>query len=290
MRQFRFVWLFLSIAVLAAVLFVLALHPRSGTFGGLVFLLSGWALPSICAMALALALAFLIPAGRALQFTIAFVLSAILGLNTALPRAVDVFTYAPRIDSSVDAPVEWGGDPRFNFVNIKRRPWGPVFATPFGARVRVAGDEGCGCFYFLDASDALYSDHLAASLFAVVGKRGATVDYGAKGVQTREDSDIHIDLSLRKREDAIDAAVEVIDHGRRIAAFRHSGIPMAALIERDGLGRGNLDKNFWENALDVLLHDNIWSYALNLLAPSYFPTAEIQAFFKAAGLNRAGSR
>ncbi len=272
-------------AALCAALHLLALHPGTGATGGLLYLLVGWALPSLCVIALALAAAFLLPIGRAAQMAAAFVLSIPLGLNTALPRMVDAATYSPDVSSRVERMVEWGTDARWNFANVKRRSWGSVFTDPFGARVRVSGDEGCGCFYFLDAADALYSDRMIATLFSVVGKRGAIVDYGHPGVETREENTVFADLSLRKRDGRLHALVDVHDRGRTIASFRHSGIPLAALVERDGLGRGNLSNAFWSNARDLLLHDNLWSAAANYLMPSYFPEKELRAFFQKAGLS-----
>lgn len=274
---------FLAAAAFGVVLFYVGLHPASGALGGIVHLLLGWLLPSLAVLALALGLAWFVPAPWPARIALALVLSCVLGLNTALMKTSRVFAYAPAIAWQVDRAILFDGLSDRS-VAVKRRPWGPIFAEPFGPRVRLAGDEGCGCFYFLDPTDGLYSDRVTGTLFAVVGRRGAIAPYETFQDPTQEQRDRHIDLNLFERADTYYAVIDVYDRGTKIARFRHDGLPPEAFEERAGVGRGKFAVNFWANATDLLLHDNVWTRLLGRIAPSYFPEAELQAFFwKVAG-------
>ncbi|MFL5105245.1 MAG: hypothetical protein ACJ8DX_04015 [Xanthobacteraceae bacterium] len=268
--------LFLAVATTSAIVFLAALHPASGALGGLMYLLTFWALPSILVVALAFGLAWLIPAPVAVRIVVAFILSFLLGVNTSLPVLADIVRYKPLVSSEVRRAVAWSAERRP--IAVKSRPWGPGLVVPFGPRVRVGSDEGCGCMYFLDAADALYSDRVIATLSAAVGRRGTVMDY-AQSDPAYESKDVHIDLTLWRHDDGFRALIEVFDRGEKIAAFAHTQIPLRALTERAGVGRERLGENFFENALDILLHDNVFSHALNAAVPPYFPERELYAFF-----------
>ena len=264
-----------GLGALSAVVFLAALHPVTGLIGGLVYLVTGWALPSIMVIAFALGLAWLVPASLAVRVGIAVVLAFVLGLNTLFLAFGDLLDYNPAVSSDVRRAVMWSAE-RHAVVNVKKRPWGAIFVVPFGPRVRVGGDEGCGCMYFLDAADALYSDRVVATLFDVVGERGGVTDYTGS---TPERADVHIDLTFWEEPDGFRALVEFFDHGEKIAAFVHRRIPLHALTDRTGVGRERLSDNFFENAFDILLHDNIANDLVNAVAPEYFPERELRAFF-----------
>src|SRR5262249_34334327 len=155
-------------------------------------------------IALALGLVWLVPAPLAIRIAIAVALSLVLGLNTSLPVVADLLRYDPAVSSEVRRSVVWS-TARHPVVNVKQRPWGPIFVLPFGPRVRVAGDEGCGCMYFLDAANALYSDRVIATLFDAVGERGAVMDYTGS---TTEQTDVHIDLTIWDEPEGYRALIE----------------------------------------------------------------------------------
>ena len=158
--------LFFGLAALTAIVFLVALHPATGVLGGLIYLLTARALPTIMVVALSLGVAWLLPVPLAVRIAVALLLSFLLGLNTALPVLLDLVRYSPAVSYEVRRA-----------ANVKKWRWGPIFVVPFGPRVRVAGDEGCGCMYFLDAAQALYSDRVIATLFDAVGERGGVTDY-----------------------------------------------------------------------------------------------------------------
>jgi hypothetical protein len=278
--QTRLALVFLAAAALAAIVFVAALHPWSGSLGGLVYLLSSWALPNVFVGALALGLAWLLPFPIIARCATALLLSFLLGLNTALPVIADILDYRQTVSFEIRRAATWSTVPSANTVAIKRRPWPSLHTRPFGPRVRVGSDEGCGCMYFLDAWDSTYSDRVIGVLAFVTGRYTGVRDYATQTDPAQEQRDVHIDLTVWREGQDYRTLIELFDRGEKIAAFAHTHIPSNALIERRGIGRERLAVNFWENAMDILLHGNLWSDALNSAVPNYFPDREVDAFLR----------
>ena len=267
---------FLTVAAASAILFLAALHPATGALGGIVYLLTSWALPSVLTGALALGFAWLLPIPLALRIVAALVLSFVIGLNTYLPKIAEAATYRPRVSSDVRGAVAKPAEQQSRTIYLKQRPWGAVHTRPFGPRVQIGSDEGCGCMYFLDVSSA-YSDRVLHALRATTGS--GSVAYYSRDPE-RERRDPYIDLTLWKEAGGFRALIQVFDRGRKIAAFAHMGIPLDALSERAGVGREKLSVNFLENAFDILLHGNAWHTVMNAFAPEYFPKREVEAFLR----------
>jgi hypothetical protein len=269
---------FLAAAAASAILFLVALHPATGALGGIVYLLTSWALPSVLTGSLALGLAWLLPFPLALRIVAALVLSFVIGLNTYLPKIAEAASYRPRVSDDVRGAVAKPAEQQSRAIFLKQRPWGAVHTRPFGPRVRIGSDEGCGCMYFLDA-ETVYNDRVLHALRAATGS--GSVAYYSRDPE-RETRDAYIDLTLWKETGGFRALVEVFDRGTKIAAFAHMGIPLDALSERAGVGREKLSVNFLENAIDILLHGNAWHAVMNAFAPEYFPEREVEAFLRAA--------
>jgi hypothetical protein len=279
--RFRLALVFFAAAAASATLLLVALHPATGMLGGMVYLLTSWALPSVLTGALALGFAWLLPIPLALRVAAAMLLSFVIGLNTYLPKVAEAASYRPHVSSDVRGAVAKPAEQRSRTIYLKQRPWGVVHTRPFGPRVRIGSDEGCGCMYFLDDASA-YSDRVLHALRAATGS--GSVAYYSRDPE-REKRDAYIDLTLWKEASGFRALVEVFDRGRKIAAFAHMGIPLDALSERAGVGRENLSVNFLENAIDILLHGNAWHIIMNALTPSYFPDRELEAFLRSISGN-----
>lgn len=277
MTQLSLALSFFAVAAVSAILFLVALHPATDALGGIVYLLTSWALPSVLTGALALGFAWLLPIPLALRILAALVLSFLIGLNTYLPKIAETANYRPRVSSDVRGVVAKSAEQQSRTIYLKQRPWGAVHTRPFGPRVRIGSDEGCMCMYFLDAASAVYSDRVLHALRAATGS--GSVAYYSRDPE-REKRDAYIDLTLWKEADGFRALIEVFDRGRKIAALAHMGIPLDALSERAGVGREKLSVNFLENAIDILLHGNAWHAIMNALSPEYFPEREVEAFLR----------
>ena len=259
-------------------LFYLSLHPASDFVGGIVFLLVGGALPSLIVVALALALAWLLPTTRFVRFLTKIALTVPIGLNSSLPDVVGSPGYRAEVSSDIRGRVVLANADPSKSVDVKYSNWGAFFVHPAKARVELGGDEGCGCFYFLDAKTNLYSDLIIEKLFATVMRRGALVKYDALDDPSQERRDVHLELSFWQEASSYRSLVEVVDRGIKIAAFAHTNIPLRAYVEPIGVGRGNFDKNFWQNATDILLHSNLWTWLADQILPNYFPDREFERF------------
>ena len=80
---------FLAVGAACAIVFFATLHPITGRIGGIWYLLTSWALPSVFVGSLALGLAWLIPTTSVPRIAVAVPLSFVLGLNTSLPLLAD---------------------------------------------------------------------------------------------------------------------------------------------------------------------------------------------------------
>lgn len=213
---------------------------------------------------------WLIPTATALRIVVAVALSFVLGLNTSLPVLHDVLRYRQSVSSEVKRTVAWSTEQRNDSISLKRRFWGPLLVAPFGPGVRIGSDEGCVCMYFLNAQP-LYSDRVIAALSAALEKRAGVTDYAAILDPTQEQKDVHIDLTLSRLDDGWQAVIDLFDRGEKIATFTQTGIPGRALAVRLDVGRDRMTVSFFSNALDIFLHSNLWSSALNAIVPDYFP-------------------
>ncbi|MDB5503705.1 MAG: Chromate transporter [Tardiphaga sp.] len=265
-----------------AALFYSSLHPWSGTIGGLLYWLIGWALPTVAVIGVAGAAAWLLPIGTMPRLLIAAVLSIPLGLNTSLQGIGETLSYKPNVYTEIRQRVLWRDAASYRSISVKKQPWAAIMARPAGPQVQVAGDEGCGCLYFVDRKDTFYSDLMIDRLYQVIGRRGTVVDYAALKDPTEESRDVHINLAFFETDKGYRAIVELFDQGRKIAEFAQDNIPRRAIGNAIGLGRERIDANFWPNATDLLLHDNLWNAALNAFAPGRFPEQAFREFIEAS--------
>jgi hypothetical protein len=261
-------------------LYFVALHPWTGSIGGIVFLLLGWALPTAFVVLLALGLAFLLPVGIFLRLVVALVLSFLLGVNTALPDLPGLFRYQPDVSMQVLAKVPLAENPN-DAIRIKRRPWPPLFTHPLEPQLRIGSDEGCMCMYFKER--AIYSDALQSTMLRVGGTRGKVGNFVRATFPAQEQNDVHLDAMFWHDGNELRAMIEVVDHGKPIARFAHRRIPRTAIAERKGVGREKLAENFWENAAHLFMRDNAWSDLIGQLAPSYYPERQIEEFLREVG-------
>jgi hypothetical protein len=275
--RYRIALISIAAALGAVALFLAALHPVTGAIGGLIFLLAGWALPSLVVIGLAVGLAIALPLPSIIRAFVAATLSILLGLNTSLAHLPAALTYKTQTSSDIRKSVTWDGS-KYDEVDVKRRPWGALFVDPLTPRVSVGGDEGCGCMYFIDAPQSLYNERVISLLFKTVGRAGAVTRY-SEHPASDEGKDVHIDLTLWHEKHSYRALIEVFDRGEKIAAFAQTGLPEHALVEPNGVGRGRIAENFWPNAFDILMHGNVFAYGVNELLPKYFPETAMADFF-----------
>jgi hypothetical protein len=263
-------------------LYFIALHPWTGTIGGIVFWLLGRLLPTACVALLALGLAFLLPVHLVARLAVALVLSFVLGVNIALPELPDLFRYRPEITMQVQGrlpPVENPADA----LRIKRRPWPPLFTRPLAPQLYIGSDEGCMCMYFKER--ATYSDQLQSTMLRVGGGTpGKVGNFVRATLVAQEANDAHLDVTFWHDVNEQKVVIDIVDHGKLIARLGQRNIPLASVVERKGVGREKLAENFWENAAHLFVRDNAWRYVLGAILSSHYPEQQIEQFLRDAGV------
>lgn len=271
----------LKLALASSLVFLLTLHPITSWPGGLIFLLIGWAIPNFFLLALCTGIAALFSRSRQIQLVAFLSALFILGINTDLPRMITLMNYKETTKMEIRSVAQLSNQ-KYPFVNVQYAPWPRVYTKPFGARVQIGGDEGCGCFYFKDAEDTIYSDRAIDALKVLNNKNTPVMREDT--FSNYKDNDIHMNLSFYpyKTENKLLMVAEIYEAGSKTAEFLHEDIPSSIDIERNGVGRDRIMENFFENAFDILLHDNFISHLMNAVLPSYFPQKAIDKFFKEA--------
>ena len=259
------------------VLYFVALHPWSGSLGGIVFWMLGSSLPTAFIVLLALGLAFLLPAPLLVRLPVALVLSFLFGINAALPDLPGLHRYENVASGQVRAKLPPVATWR-QAIHLKRRPWPPLFTRPLVPQLRIGADEGCMCMYFLETS--IYSDLVQASLLRVSGRRTSVINYRDPA---QESQDVHLDVRFWQNDKEYSARIEIVGHGKPVARFDQRKIPLTAVVERKGVGREKFGENFWENAVHLFARDNAWSYIVDRIAPNYYPEWQVEEFFREAG-------
>jgi hypothetical protein len=268
-------WLVLAAAGVTLAWFA-SLHPLSGALGGLYFLLVGWAMPSMPVALLAIGLSRLVPAPLPARMVLAAIQSILFGLNTALPKLPRALGYNPDLSQAVTRTASIAAS-KYKSLGLPREDWPPMITKPLQARLRVGSDEGCGCMYFLPADDIRYVDRLLTTMREVTGS-GSITTYETLPQSINED--LHVSVKFLPNGGRADAVLTVVDRGQTIATFTQRGLPDEQLPS--GVGREKLAENFWENAMEIFLRDNLWTAAAQRMARDYFPQDELRDFFRQA--------
>lgn len=263
------------------IIFLFTLHPVSGWPGGLIYLLVGWALPSFFLTTLCVGVASLFSKKRIVQFIIFLCALIFLGINTDLPSIVEFISYKEITKMEIRSVAQLSKQ-KYSYIDVKYESWPRIYTKPFGSRVQVGGDEGCGCFYFVDPEGTIYSDRFIQALKAINNKDALVMNENT--FADYKNRDVHLEVSFYpyKSADKLLMLAEIYENGDKTAEFIHEGIPISIDIERNGVGREKLQANFFENAFDILLHNNFISSLMNLVVPSYFPQKAIDTFLKRA--------
>jgi hypothetical protein len=270
-----------KLAILSAILFLFSLHPISGWPGGLVYLFVGWALPSFSLFVLCAGIATLLCKSRIAQLYVLLSSLFALGINTDLLRFIDLIKYTETTKMEIRSVAQLINQ-RFPYIDVQYMAWPRVYTRPFGARVQVSGDEGCGCFYFVEAEGVIYSDRVIKALKSINNKDALVMH--EKLFSEYKDKDIHLEMSFFRylNEEKLLMSAEIYELGTKTAEFIQEGIPLSIDIERKGIGRERIHDNFIENAFDILLHDNFVSYLMNSVVPDYYPKRAMDKFLKQA--------
>lgn len=269
-------------AVVAGLCYVISLHPVSGKLGGFIFLLTGWAIPTVINLFVA---GWIVSNLRLALWArvCAFVtVSFALGISPSLPRLVAGLGHKSEVSFDILRPVPIENGTKADFW-IEAPTL--VMASPLSVPITVSGDEGCMCLYFSGNVDNSYYFKAQRLISQWVGMRGTT-QTNYRQLPNLLPGNLHFDVRLSQDERAPNTAslrIDVYDGEEITASLTHSGIPYnPSLSQRTSFWENRLaNGHFVENTLALLLTANVWTFWLEDYV-SYVPKGHIQEFLSQA--------
>lgn len=242
------------------------IHPASSFVGGILYLLFGsWGVPTAINILLAVWVALLFRVHFALRLLVGVAASFVLGVNTSLPILLHLSALPPA-DMAVLRPVVLVPSLGVDSRAIAATPdisSDQVMAPP---GIRLGGDEGCGCMYWLASSEG-YRPRIQK----LIDARGFSVTRGLYRFSDQlpdvapYNQIVHFKLefapSSTRRDDLVDLTVDVYQGWRKVAWFRQRQLPV---MTAGPLGRMQplLNEHFAANVASILMHHGIWATIL----------------------------
>lgn len=266
------------IFLLSSFAFFLSLHPISFFVGGIMFLLWGWILPTVAVFSFALWVATFLVKKVWAVFLLSIPLAFILGLNTHLPRLFErnpsdnkpIFHINERVFFNDRIP----GFHKYYFIDsisIPKRYYGP--------RYTVGGDEGCMCLYFERSEDEF--DHLFHEGSSAPINRDGSRPKGWVGEIDKN----RIEFRLEKQSEFFaKLTVDVYKDNKKTAWFQRSEILLKKefIINEEMRSDLSWDMNFFVRALNIFMHDSVFTWDSTLPNPYDSVRDEVSNFLKEA--------
>lgn len=252
-------------SLLIAIGYIIAIHPATSIFGGIVFLLLGWIIPSIFNIVFSIALASSINTKKIFQFLAFFPISFATGINSNFIYFIDnnksCISFEEKIGNKII--ISDNDYVKFKISGINKLTVnGNIAIFPsnyFISSFVVGGDEGCGCMYFLQR--ASFYDKRLNNLFYEINNHNSKENNSENRYQVLVNTDI-INRFLGN------LSIEIY-HGLELCSSLHiHNIPYKDIQNRYGREKRLLNGYFASNTIDMLLHNNFWCFAVGLL-PKY---------------------
>lgn len=255
--------IYLILAIILTGLFFFTLHPITGFLGGIFFYISEWIIPTAVNVLLSIWLTKLL-IKKSEQRKIAFaVISILLGLNANLIKPFSQFDN-PEVTKSISKVLnpEKGISVTIKDPELYKDILFPK--DPYFAPISVAGDEGCMCLYFI-RSDGLLQDIINSPSFHKTASQL---------------TDAKLVLTLEENNNRANIEIEIYQADEILSFIKMENILSVNIKGRYGRDLRLLNGHFYRNTLDILMHDNIWGYILNLFDGNQL--SEIKLFLKEA--------
>jgi hypothetical protein len=282
-------WLLLA-TLLLAVTFVLALHPATGVLGGLFLLFTGWAIPSLLNILVALLIVSLFPAffrRPTAAVPVLLVVSFLLAVAVEAPVIALRIFHAPSIPYTVTRVVSVpSGWVRPSVEGCAQTPGFPcpsglyVVANPLTRVIDMGGNEGCGCSYWTvpdtDAGGTArsFTDYLAEDI-----KRQMQEDDRSRNVSVPNLSIVVAGRPNQENPNLLDLKIDVKDGAATTATLTEQGVPRYRRAFIDSDRAVLLNGHFFEIAMHDITHDTFWSPLVGRRF-GYYPRQQVQRFLK----------
>jgi len=248
-------------------LFYFFVSPGSGFLGGLAYLISGWAIPSVVNVLLAVWLALLVRAHWAARILIFSVASFVLGVNTSLPRLFDSRA-APQVETIILRPLPLtpllSVDDRLMVATPNNTLDYAFPPSPMG--LYVGWNEGCGCMYFVyDSQEGTYYEQIRKVILARRVSRVSGLHFYGPDPNMPI---VHFDYATARspgRPNAVDITVNMYQGRERVATFIQRQLPSMSLKGMNlGRSKGLDNGHLFAYSTSILMRRNFW---MALLAP-----------------------
>jgi hypothetical protein len=246
------------------IIYIISLHPVSGIWGGIVFFIIGWAIPTITNFLLAYFLLLFFPEKlyKLFKLFIFILLSFILGVNIKIPYIFTIFhSYdIPEINSiKIIHPLSSSAEPvYFRSGKVEFKVDGHIkLKKSFFGSVEISGNEGCMCMYFEEPYTPLTGNREQG--LGIFDKLGAI---GANSINYRFDQIIPNNNGI-----VVYTTIKDVKGGHIIV---QSTFPKGlgytdTSFDHGGGDRSHFKKYFWRYMFFNLINDNIWQKCLSRL-------------------------
>ncbi|ULU24965.1 hypothetical protein [Dyella terrae] len=283
-----------GIALTLAALFVFALHPQSGMFGGAFYLLFGsWFIPSAINLLLSAWVITFIKVSRAWRAVLFVGVSFLLGMNTLLPALI---SRRPNPVSSAEI-VRVIRIPRSMRVDdglMAPRLPGEIFYTssPSALGVQVGSNEGCMCMWFTPPVGESTEWQVWHVINAYLHRRDAIegttyLDLKGEGLDVKMRKMAlgmaHFDVRFTRSEtrNTVNLLITVYDGLEVTATYKQADIPVWSTLPPQPHAEGLGGEYFYRNALSMLVRHNFWVFYLDSQMSGFSP-GPLKAFLRRA--------
>lgn len=276
-------------AVALALVFIAALHPLSGGLGGFVFLLIGWAIPSVINLLLSAWIVSFVRTHWSLRILLFVLVSFVLGVNMSLP---DLFAHAqqPIVSSEILRSVRvTSSTPLDDRLMVATQTPMDYSFGPSSLGVGIGGDEGCGCLYFVYGGHIRgYYEQLQDDIHQIKTDHKFFFFDPAKfpnAPSRKSPNGVHFDVKFTEATamaHAVDVTVDVYVGFERTATYSQRNLPVPILEDRqNGRERSLKSEHFYAYCGSMLIRRNFWMHFLEDQM-NVIPTSPFKIFLSKA--------
>jgi hypothetical protein len=259
-------FMFPTVALGLALLYLATLHPVTGFLGGAFFLLLGWWLiPSTINVLLAAWVASLFKVHKAWRAFIFLTASFLLGINTLLPVLL-----RPRPDVSSSANIfrviriKPGEKVDGGLMTARLADEAPYPSAPSALGEQLAENEGCGCMWWEPPRGLSSGEQVSAVIDAYLHRPNSMGGVLYIGSEKMALGGVHFDMRFTRSAipKTVNLLLTIYDGWDVTAVYRQSAIPVATTSPP----KSNKDwpgDHFYINALSMLVRQNFWVFLLD---------------------------
>jgi len=264
-------------ALALTVLYVLALHPASGMFGGAFYLLFGsWFIPSAVNLLLSAWIVSFIKIHRAWRAVLFIAASFLLGMNTllaALIRPNPAPVSSSEIFRVIRIPQSMRVDEGWMTPALPDEISGT--SAPSALGVQVGSNEACMCMWFTPPVGESTDWQIWHVINAYLHRRDMIESTNYLDVTMRHMAlgGAHFDVTFTRgaTPNTVNLLLTIYDGLDITATYKQAAIPVWSTLPPRPHGNGLGGEHFYRNALSMLVRHNFWVFYLDTRMSGFSP-------------------